>query len=69
MYCLLLLLFNLDGGGSVCSSNMLVNLWLCLLLGLLFDPEDGGNMLLQNVSNLYQTTQHNIPEVSTLQSF
>jgi hypothetical protein len=38
------------------------NLIACCLLGLLFEPEDGGSMLLQNVCE-----HHHIPEDSTLQ--
>lgn len=39
------------------------------LLGLFLDPNTGGNVLLPNVSNFSQTTQHNIPEDTILQRF
>jgi hypothetical protein len=35
-------------------------------LGLLFDPEDGGSILLCNVGELLSDTRHNIPEDSSL---
>jgi hypothetical protein len=35
---------------------------------LLFDPEDGSNMFLRNVCELYRTTQSYIPKDTTLKS-
>jgi hypothetical protein len=35
------------------------------LLGLFFDPEDGGNMFFRNI-NFHQTTRRYIPEDRTL---
>jgi hypothetical protein len=37
------------------------------LLAALFDPEDGGNTFLQNVSKLYQTTVCHVQEDSAYQ--
>jgi hypothetical protein len=39
-------------------SSLLASSWL---LGLLFDSEEGGNIFLRNVSELYQTKRHHIP--------
>jgi hypothetical protein len=38
----------------------------CSLLGLLFSPDDVGNMLLQDVSELYWTTQHAFQKIALL---
>jgi hypothetical protein len=37
-------------------------------VSLLFDPEDGSNIFIRNVGELYRTTQIYIPKDSTLKS-
>jgi hypothetical protein len=40
-----------------------------LLLGLLFDPEDGGDMFLRTSGEFQLTSRRYIPEDRTLQAF
>jgi hypothetical protein len=49
------------------STLLYVILSACFFRGLLYSPEDGGSMFLQNVGELYRTTLRSIPEDSTLQ--
>jgi hypothetical protein len=52
----------MKGASAVCCL-----LLVCFLLGLLFEPEDGGSTLLRNISKIYQVTSRHILEESTLQ--
>jgi hypothetical protein len=40
----------------------------CFLLGLMFDPEDGGDIFIRNVGD-YQTTRHHIREDCSLHRY
>jgi hypothetical protein len=58
--------------GGTSSGSKQSSAWYLLhagfLLGLFFDPEDGGDMFLRTLVDYQRTTQHYIPEDRTLQN-
>jgi hypothetical protein len=59
--------FSLPHSGQTVSVCFLLH--ADFLLGSFINPEDGGDMLLQNSVDFQQTTQPYIPEDITLQSY
>jgi hypothetical protein len=64
---------------SVILSDLIRSIILCdyfiasrkssrMLLGLPFDPEDGGSTFFRNIGNLYHTTQRHVVQECALQS-